>query len=133
MKKLFVLFVALFALLPLFGQEVEPPETVLDFLSNVQAFLGSFWGVTAAVTFFSAVFIGLLKVEKKLWKYLLTAGTSIVFVLLSTFLSFGYLFGALWWIVALNFAGVLLVEIAGFSVPFIKTILEAIEQKFRKL
>jgi len=132
MKKfLFIAIALLMVGVGLFAQEVQPPTDLINFFMGLQIFLGSFVGVAVSLPVLTAIVIGALKIEDKVLKYIMTALVAVVLVLASFFLPFGYLNGAVWWFVPLHVAGLMLIEVIGFSIPFIKTVLEAIEDKFK--
>jgi len=112
--------------------QVDPPTDVINFFMGLQIFLGSFWGVAVSVPVLTAIVIGVVKAENKVLKYVLTGVVTIALVVAAYLLPFGYLNGAPVWHIPLTVVGLLLVEIAGFSIPFVKTVLEAIQDKFTK-
>ncbi len=131
MKKVIMLTIAmvLFAV-PVFSQNVNPPADLITFFIGLNLFLGSWVGVAVSLPVLSAIVIGILKATGKGLKYLLTVLVAVALVLGAYFLPFGYLNEAAWWLIPLNVAGLILVEVVGFSIPFIKGVLEAIQEKF---
>jgi len=133
MKKrmLFVIGLLVLLIAPVLSQ-VDAPTDVLGFLIGLQVFLGSFGGVAVSIPVLSAIVIGLVKAEGKVFKYVLTGLVSLALVLAAYFLPFGYLNEAPVWLVPLNTVGLLLISVIGFSIPFVKSVLEAIQEKFTK-
>ncbi len=133
MKKLFVLFSMLFiGLVCLFAQEPVPPDSIFEWVGALPTYLGSFWGVAVSLPFLAAIFIGLFNMTDagKVAKYVLTGAVTLALLLAAFFLPFGYLHGAFWWWIILNFVGLMVIEILGYSVPMIKAVLDAIAEKF---
>jgi len=134
MKKRMLLLIGFLALMivPVLSRDVEPPTDILGFLIGLQVFLGSFGGVAVSVPVLAAIIIGLVKAEGKVFKYVLTGLVSLALVLAAYFLPFGYLNEAPIWFVPLHTVGLLLIAVVGFAIPFVKSILEAIQDKFTK-
>lgn len=130
MKKLFLVFVAMFALLPLFGQEVPIPGSIFEWFGALPVYLGSWAGLLVSLPFLVAMILGFLNMVDALkWKkYLVTGIIAAVLVLAAKLVSFGYLFEADWWFVPLNWAGLVLTEILGYAL--FKDALDKVAEKF---
>ena len=133
MKKLLAFFLLLLVgTISIFAQEVEPPTEVWEIFTNIRAFLGSIYGAFALLVFLAPLVIGALKLEDKVMKYLFTILVAGGIVLACFFVEFGYLYGSHWISIPLNILGLVLVQTGVFAIPFVKDVLEAIEEKFRK-
>ena len=133
MKKVVFLMFALLAVFiaPVFSQ-VEAPADIFQWVGALPLYLGSFWGVAVSLPFLTAIVIGLTNSTDrgKAVKYVITGVVTLALLLLAYFLSFGYLHGSYWWWIAVNFVGLMVIEILGYSVPMIKAVLDAIAEKF---
>ena len=112
------------------GEEIVPPGGLIDFVSRLQELLGSFGGVALSLPVLAAIVVGFLNLEGKALKYFFTGLIALTLVLMAFFLSFGYLYGAAWWFIPVNWVVLMVGAILGYAIPFLKTILDAIADKF---
>lgn len=108
----------------------QDPTTPGEWISRFSEMLTTFPGTLLGLVLLTPPVIGFLNVQKKLYKYLVMGGLGLVLIGLATFLSYGFLHGAYWWAVVLAYALMVGGQIAGYAVPFLKPIWDAIEDKF---
>ncbi len=132
MKRLLLLIPMFFVSLVCLFAQVDPPGDIFEWVGALPTYLGSFWGVAISLPFLVAIFIGLFNMTDagKAAKYVFTGVVTLVLLLAAFFLPFGYLHGAFWWWIILNFVGLMVIEILGYSIPMIKAVLDAIAEKF---
>ena len=127
---LFGLMVLMLAPFLIFAQDIDPPNTVIQWFGLLPLYLGSIVGVAVSVPFWTAIFVGVFNDPSKQWKYIMTGLVTLILLVLALVLDFGYLHGAYWWWVIPNFVGIMIASILGYAIPFIKTILDAVADKF---
>jgi len=128
MKKVLFLFVALFALLPLFGQEIEPPTSWVDLIGNLDVYLGALGGLAAASVFITGAFNGLFNITKSWVRQLVSWLVPIVIaVIVGNFLNVGFLAEEPFFIAILYGLGAGLVSNGLFDVGFVNTLIKWIE------
>lgn len=132
MKKLFA-FVSLIlfvSILPLFAQDPVAPDDVIEWVGRFPEMIGSFWGLVVSVILLSPILIGVLGQSdaKKVVKYLITGLIATGLVLLSRFLSFGYLYEATVIGVISTWAFVIAAQILGYAA--VKGAQDAVAEKF---
>ena len=137
MKKRFVFFimtvVLLFAApLVIFCQDVQPPASIVDLLTNLNMYLGSMIGVAAMTTFLGALLNGLLKVTKPFVKQLLVWVVAIVILVVSNLVNVGYGKEFTIWQSLLHGFGAGLIANGIFDVPIVKAIVEFFEKLLNK-
>lgn len=113
-----------------FSQVPPTPEGPWEAIGQFSYLIGSFGGAFALMFFFVPFVLGGLNVTGKFMKYLMTAVSIAVIVLAAYFLSFGYLFGAEWWVIPLNVAFLMLIQVGLFSFDFIEDLQDKIYEKF---
>jgi len=129
MKRLIVLmFLMVVGTIGLFAQ-IEPPEDIIEWIGALPVYLGSWPGVAISFPFLVAFVLGITNQvdAKKVVKYLITGAVGIVLLLLAFFLDFGYLHGAYWWWIPVNFVGLMLTEILSYTL--IGSLLDAFAEK----
>lgn len=133
MKKIiFMIFIFLLPL-ALIAQVVEPPTDVLDVIVNFKIYLGSLEGVSVLVPFLSAILIGLLNIENKYLKWLISWIVAAIVIFVSSFLlKIGYLIGEPVSILIINVLAVGLIANGIFSLPVLKPILQRISEVIKE-
>jgi len=129
MKRLVVLmFLMVVGTIGLFAQ-IEPPGDIIEWVGALPLYLGSWEGVAISFPFLVAFVLGVTNQvdAKKVVKYLITGVVGIILLLLAFFLDFGYLHGAYWWWVPVNFVGLILSEILAYTL--IGNLLDAFAEK----
>ena len=112
------MLVALFALLPLFGQDVEVPDFGSVFLTYLT--------VAGATTFLAEAVIRLLSLVHKAWKVAFVILIAVGLSFLSNLINVGYLAEATWW-ETLLWGGLSAATASGLrsqNLLFIKTIVD---------
>lgn len=111
----------------LFAQD---PSTPIEWLTKIPEMLGSFGGTFLGLILLTPALIGILNVVTKTLKYLVTGAIGLALVLAAYFLSFGFLNGSPWYAILIAFVLMVGGQIAGYAIPFLKPIWDAIEDKF---
>ena len=111
----------------LFAQD---PSTPIEWLTKIPEMLGSFGGTFLGLILLTPALIGILNVETKTLKYLVTGAIGLALVLGAYFFSFGFLNGSPWYAILIAFVLMVGGQIAGYAIPFLKPIWDAIEDKF---
>ena len=134
MKRLLVLFAFLiFGSVGLFAQEIPEPTNLMDILTNLGLYLGSFPGMVVLITFVTAIALRYLKkVEGKVMKSLITLAISLLVIIGCNLANYGFVANMTWLIAILNGVGVAICSSLLFSVPIMKQILEWIEGQVKK-
>ncbi len=131
MKKLFLFLSLIFlAGLPMLAQDAVPPDDLVEWVSRFPEMIGSFWGVYVSLLLLPAILFGVINVQGKVLKYVLTGVIAVALVLLAHLISFGYLYEAPVWRVPLNWAALMGAQILGYAA--LKPFLDAIEAKFNR-
>ena len=136
MKKLFgfmfLMFVVSFiALLPAFGQPIsEAPDDIIEWVGRFPEMIGSFWGLVVSVILLTPILIGVLGQPdaKKIVKYLITGLIATALILLSRFMSFGYLYDATTLGIIGTWMFVIAAQILGYAA--VKDAQDAVAAKF---
>ena len=129
MKRLIgLLMILAFAALPVLSQVLIPPDNVIEWVSRFPEMIGSPWGVYVSVVLLVPVLVGFLNVEGKGLKYVLTGVIGVTLIVLATFLSFGYLYGAPILLVILNWVLLMGAQVIGYVA--LKPMWDAIAEKF---
>lgn len=122
-----------FTAIGLFAQDIPEPTNIMDVLTNLGVYLGSFPGIVVLITFVSALVLGFLKkVEGKIGKSLVTLGISLVTVIVCNLFNYGFVAEMTWLVAILNGVGAAICSSLFFSVPIMKSILEWIEEQIKK-
>ena len=108
----------------------QDPTTPGAWIARFSEMITTFPGVFLGLVLLTPPVIGFLNIQKKVYKYLVTGGIGLALILLATFLSYGFLHGAKWYAVVLAYALIVGGQIAGYAIPFLKPIWDAIENKF---
>lgn len=113
----------------LFAQDA--PGDIIEWVGRIPEMLGSFWGVGVSEILLVPVLIGVLNLTeaKKSIKYLLTGAVGAALILAATFLPVGFLYGAKWYGPVIAFVLIVGGQIAGYAIPFMKPIWDAIADK----
>lgn len=129
MKKAFlILAILLTGSVGIFAQEIPPITDIMDVLTNLGVYLGSFPGFVVLVTFITAFVLRYLKkVEGKVGKSLVTLGVSVIGVIICSVANYGFVADMTWLVAILNGVGAAICSSLLFSVPIMKQILEWIE------
>jgi hypothetical protein len=130
MKKLLLILSLIFITVGVFSQVPPTPEGPWEAIGQFSYLIGSFGGAVALMFFFVPFVLGGLNVQTKFLKYLFTVLSVGLIVLLAWVLSFGFLYGAEWWVIPLNIAFLMLIQVGMFSIPFIEDLQEYIYEKF---
>jgi len=130
MKKLLLVLSLMFVMVGVFSQVPPSPDGPWEAIGQFSYLIGSFGGVVALMFFFVPFVLGGLNIQGKFMKYFMTAVSVTVIVIAAYFLSCGYLFGAEWWVIPLNVAFLMLIQIGMFSVAFIEDLQDTIYEKF---
>ena len=123
MKKV-MLFLALFLapIMLLVAQDVEPPETLVDVISNLEGFMGSLLGLSFLSVWVTASVNGLLKFTDAVVRQLVSWLTPIVLALaLGTAMNIGFLAEEPFYTAILYGLGAGLVSNGVFDIAFVKT------------
>jgi len=127
MKKLFMLFVLMFALiLPSFGQDVNPPTNWLELFANINVWLGSLAGV-AAVTVFLAAFVNTLLKTSGFIKQLVAWIIAILLLVVGNLVNMGFMAELTWLNTIIYGVAAGFVANGIFDVEFVKTVLRALK------
>ena len=127
MKKLFMLFVLMFALiLPSFGQDVNPPTNWLELFANINVWLGSLAGV-AAVTVFLAAFVNTLLKTSGFIKQLVAWIIAILLLVVGNLVNMGFMAELTWLNTIIYGVATGFVANGIFDVEFVKTVLRALK------
>ncbi len=132
MKKLFLFFTLMFvAFLPILAQpDAVPPDDIVEWVGRFPEMIGSYWGVYVSLLLLPSILFGVINVQGKVLKYVLTGVIAVALILLAHLISFGYLYEAPVWRVPLNWAFLMLSQILSYAV--LKPLLDAIENKFNR-
>jgi hypothetical protein len=130
MKKLLLIFCLVLVSFVAFSQVPPTPDTPWEALGQFSTLIGTLGGSVALMFFFVPFVLGGLNVQTKFLKYLFTVLSVGLIVLLAWVLSFGFLYGAEWWVIPLNIAFLMLIQVGMFSIPFIEDLQEYIYEKF---
>jgi len=132
MKKFFMIFLVLIIPMAIIAQTVEPPENIIELITNINLYFGSLVGIAAAATFVGALLNGLLKVTKKFVKQLVVWLVCIVALVGSNLLNFGYAKEFTLLTSLMHGLGAGLVANGIFDVPIVNAIMNFIEGLFNK-
>jgi peptidoglycan/LPS O-acetylase OafA/YrhL len=130
MKKLLLIFCLVLVSFVAFSQVPPTPDTPWEALGQFSTLIGTLGGSVALMFFFVPFVLGALNVQGKFLKYLVMVLAVTAIVLAGYFFEFGYLFGAEWWVIPLNLASLVLIQIGYFSFPFIEDLQDKIYDKF---
>ncbi len=136
--KRFVLFVLFMIPAMLFAQQdttggtITPPSDWGDVIFNFQEWFLSFGGVAVLTAFLAAFLNGLLKITKGFLKQLVAWAVAIILLVGSDLINFGYAKDFPILLAVLHGFAAGLAANGVFDVPFIKTVLNAIEKWFVK-
>jgi len=132
MKK-FVFLFAFFLTIPLmiFAQEIIPPVDWIEILSNPLAWIATFPAIAGVVMFLTAIVNGLLNVQGKFLKQLVSWLIGIIIAVLADLMNIGFTADMPLIIAALYGWGAGLAANGTFTIAFLKSILEAIETFFK--
>lgn len=131
MKKIALLIIVLLGVsITMLAQVIEPPVDMWQAIANFKYFIGSFPGAYALLFFLVPTVLGILSIESKFLKYLITiliiAGVSIA----ANILEFGFMYQYEWWAVVLGGLLLFMVQVGIFAIPFAKEIQEQIYDKW---
>lgn len=135
MKKLVIfLMLALVFIVPVIAQDPEIPEpkTIWDVIVNIAVFLASFKGVCVITLFLTSLLTGLLKITKKWLKQGMAWIVAIAIFIVSDLFNFGYAATFPLWLAAVHGVGAGLVANGIFDIPFVKSILDKIDEWGKK-
>lgn len=122
MKKMIMFLMLLFPIVMLVAQEVEPPETLVDVISNLDALMGSLLGLSFLSVWATAAVNGLLKftdsIIRQLISWLLPIALAVV---LGTLLDIGFLADKPIYTAVLYGLGAGLISNGIFDIAFVKT------------
>ena len=131
MKKMMLFFALLLLPFALLVAQVQPtPGGPWEAIGQFSYLIGTFGGAVALMFFFVPFVLGGLNVQGKFLKYLLTVLAVTAIVAAAYLLSFGYLYGAEWWVIPLNVGFLMLIQIGMFSFSFIEDLQDTIYEKF---
>lgn len=131
MKKLFWVFIGLFMLMiPVIGQDVNPPAHIWQVISDLAFYLGTPEAFTVAIPVVTAFITGVFKVEQNWPKKIISWAIAVVGLVGANLLNFGFVADyTIWEAIAVG----LLIGLAAngfFSISFIKPILDRIHEMF---
>lgn len=127
----FVLITLLFLpVAALLAQDIPPPETIVEWIGALPIYLGSWPGVAVSFIPLVSIVLGVLNLTEasKTVKYLMTGAVGVVLLLLAFFTPFGYLNGAYWWWIPVNWVGLMLLQVLGYAL--IGDLLDKVADKF---
>lgn len=132
MKKLFVFLTLIFvAFIPVLAQpDAVPPDDLVEWVGRFPEMIGSFWGVYVSLLLLPAILFGVINIQGKALKYVLTGLIAVALIIMAHLINFGYLYEVPVWRVPLNWAFLMLTQILSYAV--LKPLLDAIEDKFNK-
>jgi hypothetical protein len=133
MKKWMFLFVLLFVPIAIFAQEIpDPPENWYEVLMNPGIWFASAGAFAVLVTFITAFFNGLLKVEKKFIRQLIAWVVAIVLLVATNLFDFGYNAEFPIYLSIVEGFTIGLVANGMANIPFVETIRNTVEGWFKK-
>jgi len=130
MKKLFFGLLILIPIIPVLGQDVVPPENIVDVVTNFETYIGSLLGLGFLSIWVTATINGWLKTPKDWPKRIVSwlVPITIAFVI-GYLLKMGFLAEKQWYIVILYGFGAGLFSNGLFTIDFIKAGVQWIEDK----
>ena len=111
----------------LFAQD---PTTPIQWLSKIPEMLATFGGTLLGLVILTPAVIGILNVSTKTLKYVVTGALALALIVAAYFLNFGFLNGSPWYAAVIAYVVMFGGQIAGYAIPFLKPIWDAIEDKF---
>jgi len=130
---MFLIALVLIAVPVLAQDEIPEPTSIIDVITNLGIYFGSFPGLVVLVTFVVALVLRFIpKIEGKLAKFFVALALSVIAAVVSNLANFGYLAEVTWLVAILNGAGIAVCSSLLFSVPVMKQILEWIEGQVKK-
>ena len=111
----------------LFAQD---PTTPIQWLTKIPEMLATFGGTLLGLVILTPAVIGILNVQGKTLKYVVTGALALALILAAHFLAFGFLKSDPWYAVVIAYILMFGGQIAGYAIPFLKPIWDAIEDKF---
>ena len=112
------------------AQDIPPPETIVEWIGALPIYLGSWAGVAVSFIPLVAIVLGGLNLNEasKTVKYLITGAVGVLVLVIAYFVPFGYLNGAYWWWIPVNWVGLMLLQILGYAL--IGDLLDKVAEKF---
>ena len=132
MKRLFLIAMMALLTIPILAQDIPPIVDIMDVITNLGLYLGSFPGIVVLITFATALLLRFVKVEGKVLKFLAALIVSLIVVSISNIANFGYLADVTWLVAILNGVGTAICSSLLFNVPIMKQILEWIEGQINR-
>ena len=134
MKKVMLVCAIMIALLtvPLLAQDVNPPENVLDLITQLNVYMGSLAGIAAMSAFLGSLILGMFKPPKGFVRMIIVWVISILIMILSNVFNFGFASEFTWFACILYGLGAGLAANGLSTVAGVHTILEVIEAIFKK-
>jgi len=136
MKKVMFVCAIMIALLtvPLlaFSQDVNPPENVIDLITQLNVYMASLAGIAAMSAFLGSLILGLFKPPKGFVRMIIVWVISIVIMILSNVFNYGFAAEFTWFACILYGLGAGLAANGLSTVAGVHTILEVIEAIFKK-
>jgi opacity protein-like surface antigen len=128
MKKFLLIAVSmlLFAL-PVFSQDVEPPQNWLAVVEGFSTWFGTFAGIAALGTFVAGFVNGLIKSTNKFLRQFIAWVVCIALAVVGNLVNLGFLSEATWLITVIYGFGAGLVANGLFDVPLVYAVIVAIE------
>lgn len=133
MKKMIMFLVLLIGIpLSIFAQDIPaPPSDWSDIIFNLPQWFGTVTGVSLLTTFVAAFLNGILEVNKGIYKQLIAWLVAIVLMVVTDLLNFGFAADFPYLLAVIYGFMVGLVANGVFDVPFIKSILDKVEEMFK--
>lgn len=133
MKKAFLFLMMIFMTIGLFAQEIPEPTDLMDVITNLGVYLGTFPGIVVLITFITAFVLRYLKkVEGRVMKFLVTMAISLILVIGCNLANYGFVSDMTWLVALLNGVGAAICSSLLFGVPIMKQILEWIAGQVKK-
>lgn len=127
MKKFMFLLFSLLFLVPLaaLGQEIEPPEDIIDVITNLDIYLASLLGLSILTNGLTAIFIRWFKITKDWGRRILSWGLPMIIAFVFGYLlKMGFLAEETWYIVLAYGLGAGLVANGIFTIEVVKAFLQ---------
>lgn len=133
MKKI-ILFLGVLMLFTVsaIAQEVEPPGNWGEVIDGFSSWFGALAGIAALTVFVGGVLNGLLKVEKKVTKQILTWVVAIALALLGNLVNLGFLSEATWLMTIIYGFGAGLAANGIFDISIVHALILAVESALNK-
>lgn len=131
MKRFFgIVFMLLLIGLPILAQVVDPPSNLGEAITNINTYMGTFYGLAALSVFVTGLFVGLFKVTNKVVKqviaFIVPVALAVVVGNIFKIPSDGFLADISWWKAVIYGLGAGLGSMGLFSIDIIGTFIQSI-------